>query len=162
MTESTSEPRWLDVAAPTVQLRSLVWGPEDGPVALCLHGFPDTAHGWRNVAPILADAGWKVVAPFLRGYVPSSLPADGSYHVGALMDDALRVLEAAGRTGRDVLIGHDWGAIAGAGLAALPDNPFHKSVIMSVPPSAAFRPLGRVPDGAKLIALLPRQLLRSW
>jgi pimeloyl-ACP methyl ester carboxylesterase len=161
MTESTSEPRWLDVAAPTVQLRSLVWGPEDGPVALCLHGFPDTAHGWRNVAPILADAGWKVVAPFLRGYVPSSLPADGSYHVGALMDDALRVLEAAGRTGRDVLIGHDWGAIAGAGLAALPDNPFHKSVIMSVPPSAAFRPLGRVPDGAKL-AQLPRQLLRSW
>lgn len=157
-----STPRWIDVATPEVQLRALVWGPEDGPVALCLHGFPDTAHGWRKVAPVLAEAGWKVVAPFLRGYVPSSLPADGSYHVGALMDDALRVLEAAGPTGRDVLIGHDWGAIAASGLAAMPDSPFAKSVIMSVPPSASFRPFGRLPDGAKLIAQLPRQLLRSW
>ncbi len=44
----------------------------------------------------------------------------------------------------------------------MPDSPFDKAVIMSVPPSAAFRPLGRVPDGAKLAAQLPRQLLRSW
>ena len=49
------------------------------------------------------------------------------------MDDALRVLDAAGPTGRDVFIGHDWGAIAGAGLAAMPDSPFTKAVIMSVP-----------------------------
>ena len=81
----------------------------------------------------LVDAGWRVVAPFMRGYAPSSLPSDGSYHVGALMDDALRVLDAAGPTGRDVFIGHDWGAIAGAGLAAMPDSPFTKAVIMSVP-----------------------------
>jgi pimeloyl-ACP methyl ester carboxylesterase len=60
----------------------------------------------------------------MRGYAPTSLPSDGSYHVGALMDDALRVLDAAGPTGRDVLIGHGWGAIAGAGLAAMPDSPF--------------------------------------
>ncbi|MHC9292250.1 alpha/beta fold hydrolase [Mycobacterium sp. LTG2003] len=157
-----TEPRWLDVTAPAVQLRALVWGPDDGPVALCLHGFPDTAYGWREVAPVLADAGWKVVAPFLRGYVPSSIPTDGSYHVGALMDDALRVLEASGRTGRDVLIGHDWGAIAASGLAAMPDSPFDKSVIMSVPPAASFRPLGRVADSGKLAKQLPRQLLRSW
>ncbi|KWX25647.1 epoxide hydrolase [Mycolicibacterium wolinskyi] len=157
-----TEPRWLDVTAPAVQLRALVWGPDDGPVALCLHGFPDTAYGWRKVAPVLADAGWKVVAPFLRGYVPSSIPTDGSYHVGALMDDALRVLEASGRTGRDVLVGHDWGAIAASGLAAMSDSPFGKSVIMSVPPAASFRPLGRVADSGKLAKQLPRQLLRSW
>ncbi|WP_396922905.1 alpha/beta fold hydrolase [Mycolicibacterium sp.] len=157
-----SEPRWLDVAAPAVQLRALVWGPEDAPIALCLHGFPDTAYGWRKIAPVLADAGWQVVAPFLRGYVPSSIPADGSYHVGALMDDALQVLRAAGPTGRDVLIGHDWGAIAAAGLTAMPGSPFDRGVIMSVPPSASFRPLGRVADAGKLAAQLPRQLLRSW
>lgn len=159
---TTTEPHWIDVTTPAGQLRALTWGPADGPIALCLHGFPDTAYGWRKVAPVLADAGWRVVAPFMRGYVPSSVPADGSYHVGALMDDALRVLDAAGPTGRDVLIGHDWGAIAGAGLAAMPDSPFHKTVIMSVPLSAAFRPLGRIPDGARLAARLPRQLLRSW
>ncbi|MGV0745098.1 alpha/beta fold hydrolase [Mycolicibacterium sp. XJ870] len=157
-----TEPRWLDVNGPAVQLRALVWGPDDGPVALCLHGFPDTAYGWRKVAPVLADAGWKVVAPFSRGYVPSSIPTDGSYHVGALMDDALRLLDAAGPTGRDVLVGHDWGAIAGAGLAAMPESPFSKSVIMSVPPAASFRPLGRLSNGGRLAAQLPRQLLRSW
>ena len=98
----------------------------------------------------------------MRGYVPSSLPTDGSYHVGALMDDALRVLEAAGPTGRDVIIGHDWGAIAAPGLAAMPDSPFEKAVIMAIPLGAAFRPLGRVPDAGRLAAQLPRQLLRSW
>jgi pimeloyl-ACP methyl ester carboxylesterase len=156
------EPQWLDVAAPTVHLRALTWGPADAPIALCLHGFPDTAYGWRKVAPALVDAGWRVVAPFMRGYVPSSVPSDGSYHVGALIDDALRVLDAAGPTGRDVFIGHDWGAIAGAGLAAMPDSPFTKAVIMSVPISAAFRPFGRVPHSARLAAKLPRQLLHSW
>ena len=157
-----SEPDWIDVATPTVQLRALTWGPPDGPIALCLHGFPDTAYGWRKVAPLLVDAGWRVVAPFMRGYAPSSIPADGSYHVGALIDDAMRVLEAAGPTGRDVVIGHDWGAIAAAGLAAMPDSPFAKAVIMSVPPLAAFRPWGRAPDQVRLAAQLPRQLLRSW
>ena len=157
-----TEPQWFDVAAPTVQLRALTWGPADAPIALCLHGFPDTAYSWRKVAPALVNAGWRVVAPFMRGYLPSSLPSDGSYHVGAVMDDALRVLDAAGPTGRDVFIGHDWGAIAGAGLAAMPDSPFSKAVIMSVPLTAAFRPFGRLPHSARLAAKLPRQLLHSW
>jgi pimeloyl-ACP methyl ester carboxylesterase len=154
------EPRRFDAVTPDVTLRALTWGPDDGPIALCLHGFPDTAHGWRKVAPVLAEAGWRVVAPFMRGYAPSSLSSDGSYQVGALMDDALRVLDAAGPTGRDVLIGHDWGAMAGAGLAAMPDSPFDKAVLMSVPPSASFR--GKVPNVGGLVARLPRQLLRFW
>lgn len=157
-----TEPRWIDVPTPDVTLRALSWGPDDAPIALCLHGFPDTAHGWRKVAPRLVDAGWRVVAPFMRGYAPSSTSADGSYHVGALMDDALRVLEVAGPTGRDVLVGHDWGAIAGSGLAAMPDSPFSKAVIMSVPPAGTFRPFGEIPNAGGLVARLPRQLLRSW
>jgi pimeloyl-ACP methyl ester carboxylesterase len=157
-----TDPRWLDVPTPDGQLRVLSWGPDDAPIALCLHGFPDTAHGWRKVAPQLVDAGWRVVAPFMRGYAPSATSADGSYHVGALMDDALRVLEAAGPTGRDVLIGHDWGAIAGDGLAAMPDGPFAKAVIMSVPPAGTFQRLRQLLHVGKLVAQLPRQLLRSW
>lgn len=156
------ESRLVDVDAPNVRLRALTRGPAGAPVALCLHGFPDTAHGWRRLAPLLVDSGYRVVAPFMRGYAPSSLASDRSYHVGALMDDALRVLDAVGPTGRDVLIGHDWGAIAGAGLAAMPESPFAKAVIMSVPLAAAFRPLGAVPDARALAAQLPRQLLRSW
>ncbi|MDT5088883.1 MAG: hypothetical protein QOG47_1590, partial [Mycobacterium sp.] len=127
--------RWIDVKAPNVELKALTWGPADGPIALCLHGFPDTAYGWRKVAPRLADAGWRVVAPFMRGYAPSSIPSDGSYHVGALMHDALQVRAAAGGTDRDVVIGHDWGAMAANGLAAIPNSPFDKAVIMGVPPA---------------------------
>lgn len=155
-------PRWIDVHAPAVELKALTWGPDDGPIALCLHGFPDTAYGWRKLAPRLVGAGWRVIAPFMRGYAPSSIPSDGSYHIGALMDDALRVRSAAGGTDRDVIIGHDWGAIAATGLAAMPDSPFRKAVIMSVPVAAAFRPFGRVEDQARLLRELPPQVLRSW
>jgi len=155
-----TQPRWIDVHAPAVELKALTWGPPDGPIALCLHGFPDTAYGWRNFAPRLAERGWRVVAPFMRGYAPSSIPSDGSYHIGALMDDALQVRLAAGGTERDVVIGHDWGAMAANGLAAMQDSPFAKAVIMSVPPAAGFR--GQVPDRARLLAQVPAQLRRSW
>lgn len=153
-----TEPGLLEVTAPAVTLRALQWGPADGPIALCLHGFPDTAHGFRTLAPHLVGAGYRVVAPFMRGYAPSSVPTDGAYHLGALMDDALRVHAAAGPTPDDVVIGHDWGAIAATGLAAMPDSPFRKAVVMSVPPSATLR-AARAPG---LMRLLPRQLLRSW
>jgi pimeloyl-ACP methyl ester carboxylesterase len=157
-----TEPRWIDVKAPTVQLRALTWGPEDGPIALCLHGFPDTAYGFRKLAPHLVAAGWRVIAPFMRGYVPSSIPSDGSYHVGALMDDALRVREACNPTDRDVVIGHDWGAITATGLAAMPDSPFDKAVIMSVPPPAALRTVDGISEWAQLLRLMPAQAMRSW
>jgi pimeloyl-ACP methyl ester carboxylesterase len=103
-----------------------------------------------------------VVAPFLRGYAPSSIPSDGSYHIGALMDDALRVRAAAGGTPRDVVIGHDWGALTATGLAAMPDSPFARAVIMSVPPPAALRPRGPAAHRFRLVRELPYQLLRSW
>jgi pimeloyl-ACP methyl ester carboxylesterase len=152
--------RWIDVKAPNIELKALTWGPTDGPIALCLHGFPDTAYGWRNVGPRLAESGWRVVAPFMRGYAPSSIPSDGSYHVGALMDDALQVRAAIGGTDRDVVIGHDWGAMAANGLAAIPDSPFDKAVIMGVPPAPSFRVGFR--GAGPLLAQMPLQLLRSW
>lgn len=155
-------PRWIDVKGPHGDLKALTWGPEDGPIALCLHGFPDTAYGWRKMAPLLAAAGWRVVAPFMRGYAPSAIPVDGSYHMGALMDDALRVRTAAGGTDRDVVIGHDWGAVAASALAAVPDSPFAKAVIMSVPPVGGLRPAGQLPERGRLARVLSRQLVRSW
>jgi pimeloyl-ACP methyl ester carboxylesterase len=157
-----TEPRWIDVDGAAGNLRALTWGSPDAPIALCLHGFPDTAYGWRKIAPRLVESGWRVVAPFMRGYSPSSIPADGSYHIGAVMDDALRVRSAAGGTERDVVIGHDWGALAATGLAAMPDSPFEKAVIMAVPPPAAFRSQVGVADRGRLIGRLPGQLLRSW
>lgn len=161
-------PSWIDVAGPNIDpvnpvgLKALSWGEPSGPMALCLHGFPDTAYSWRRLAPRLVAAGWRVVAPFLRGYAPSSIPADHSYHIGALMHDALRVRAAAGGATADVVIGHDWGALAATGLAAMPDSPFARAVIMSVPPPAALRPRGPAAHRVKLAGELPVQLLRSW
>ncbi|WP_031744177.1 hypothetical protein, partial [Mycobacterium tuberculosis] len=52
-----AEPHWIDVKGPNGDLKALTWGPAGAPVALCLHGFPDTAYGWRKVAPRLAESG---------------------------------------------------------------------------------------------------------
>ena len=83
-----------------------------GPLALCLHGFPDSPHGWAEVLPALADAGYRAVAPWMRGYAPTSVPADGCYQQGALAADANALHEALGGDADAVLIGHDWGATA--------------------------------------------------
>ena len=84
-------------------------GPADGPLALCLHGFPDSAHTWRYLLPELAGAGFHAVAPFLRGYAPTQLPADGHYQLGALVRDANGLHEAFGGGADAVIVGHDWG-----------------------------------------------------
>lgn len=83
-----------------------------GPLALCLHGFPDSPHGWQHLLPALADAGFRAVAPWMRGYAPTSIPADGCYQQGALAADANALHEALGGDADAVLIGHDWGATA--------------------------------------------------
>lgn len=113
-----AEPHWIDVKGPNGDLKALTWGPAGAPVALCLHGFPDTAYGWRKVAPRLAESGWHVVAPFMRGYAPSSIPADGSYHVGALMHDALRVRSAAGGTDMITALANGLSGMAARPVAA--------------------------------------------
>src|ERR1700733_4610942 len=70
------------VTANGVDFTYFAAGPADGPLALCLHGFPDTAHTWRHLVPRLADLGFRAVAPFMRGYAPTSVPADGAYDTG--------------------------------------------------------------------------------
>lgn len=64
-------------------------GPADGPLALCLHGFPDHAPTWTALLGDLAAAGFHAVAPWTRGYAPTAVPADGLYQTAALSLDAL-------------------------------------------------------------------------
>jgi pimeloyl-ACP methyl ester carboxylesterase len=58
-----------------------------GPLALCLHGFPDSPWTYRYLMPALAAAGYRAVTPFMRGYAPTSIPADGRYDTGTLASD---------------------------------------------------------------------------
>ena len=146
-----------------VTLACLVWGDVDDtdrPLAVLLHGFPDTAHTWRHLGPALADAGYRVVAPFTRGYAPSAIPADGSYHVPALMDDAIALHREYDGDDRAVLVGHDWGAITANGIAASDANPFRTIVAMAVPPLSAMNP--RREDLGRWLRILPRQAGLSW
>jgi pimeloyl-ACP methyl ester carboxylesterase len=78
-----------------------------GPLALCLHGYPDSAHTWRHLLPELAAAGYRAVAPFMRGYRPTAVPADGRYQTGVLALDAIGFHETLGGDEPGILIGHD-------------------------------------------------------
>jgi pimeloyl-ACP methyl ester carboxylesterase len=136
-----------------VRLSALTWG-EQGPLAVLLHGFPDTAYTWRHLGPSLAEDGFRVVAPYTRGYAPSDCPADGRTDVGALMADAVGVHAALGAGDDAVLVGHDWGAVTAGALAAHRDSPYARVVTMAVPPIAAMRRASA--------RHLPGQARRSW
>lgn len=112
-------------------------GPPAGPLALLLHGFPDTPHSWRHLMPALAETGFRVVAPYMRGYAPSSVAPDGAYQTGALSSDANALHEAFGGDSSAVLIGHDWGAATTYGAIGTAPERWRKAVAMSLPPIGA-------------------------
>jgi pimeloyl-ACP methyl ester carboxylesterase len=105
-----------------------------GPLALCLHGFPDSAYTWRHLLSSLGRAGFHAVAPFMRGYAPTSLAPNGAYQTAALASDANALHAALGGDGSAVIIGHDWGAPAAYGAAILEPDRWRRVVGMSVPP----------------------------
>jgi pimeloyl-ACP methyl ester carboxylesterase len=127
------------VRSATVQANGLQFGVLEagsGPLALCLHGFPDAAYTWRHLLPVLAGAGFHAVAPFMRGYAPTAIPADGAYHLGALVADAVALHEVLDGDANAVLIGHDWGAEAAYGAAAFAPDRWRRLVTLAVPPAA--------------------------
>ena len=127
------------VRSATVRANDLEFGVLEagsGPLALCLHGFPDTAHTWRHLLPALAGAGFHAVAPFMRGYAPTAVPADGAYGLGALIADAVALHEVLGGGGDAVLIGHDWGAETAYGAAAHAPDRWRRLVTLAVPPAS--------------------------
>jgi haloalkane dehalogenase len=85
-------------------------GPPDGPVALLLHGYPESSYMWRDLLPVLADAGWRAVAPDLAGLgdSPADLPATWERHA-----DSVERLRAELGIERCVPVLHDWGGLIG-------------------------------------------------
>ena len=104
-----------------------------GPLVLLLHGFPDTANTWSHQMSALAAAGYRAVAPFLRGYHPSAIARDGFYDKATLATDVAELIRVLG-AGKPVhLVGQDWGAIISyAVLAAFPEL-IRRAVVMAVP-----------------------------
>jgi pimeloyl-ACP methyl ester carboxylesterase len=126
------QPTQATVAANGVDFTYLHAG--EGPLALCLHGYPDSAHTWRHLLPALADAGFHAVAPFNRGYAPTSLAPDGRYQAGVLGVDANALHDALGGDGGAVVVGHDWGAMGAYAAAHLAPDRWQRVVAAAVPP----------------------------
>ena len=110
-----------------------------GPLVLLLHGFPDTAHTWDRTRPALAAAGFRAVSPFMRGYSPSDIPADGDYRVDTLGNDVAALIEALGER-QAIVVGHDWGAAAAYSAANLHPERVRLLVTVAIPHAASIRP----------------------
>jgi pimeloyl-ACP methyl ester carboxylesterase len=124
----------------------------DGPLVLCLHGFPDHRRSFRHQLPMLAAAGFRAVAPAMRGYAPEAVPADGCYQTAALATDVVAMIEALGYDDA-VVFGHDWGAVAAYGAAVAAPKRVRRLVTSAVPPPMQM---------AMALASNYTQMKRSW
>ncbi len=113
----------------------------DGEPVVLLHGWPDSARLWRHQVPQLADAGYRVIAPDLRGFGRSARPGDvRAYRVTESVADVVGVLDQLG-VERCHLVGHDWGAALAWVFAALRADRLRTLSVLSVPHPAAPRTL---------------------
>jgi pimeloyl-ACP methyl ester carboxylesterase len=110
-----------------------------GPAVLLLHGFPDGHELWRHQVPALTAAGFRTIAPDLRGFGASDKP--GSYGVGTHVGDLLGVLDRLEVPAAHV-VGHDWGAAIGWALASLVPDRVRSVTALSVGHPTAFARAG--------------------
>jgi pimeloyl-ACP methyl ester carboxylesterase len=118
-------------------------GPRQGPVVFLLHGWPDDVWAWKTIAPALNAAGFRTIAPYLRGFGPTRFLARDTARDGrgiALVQDVIDLADALGITSFSVA-GHDWGARAAYQLAALFPSRVRKIAAMAL----AFQPRGEFP-----------------
>jgi pimeloyl-ACP methyl ester carboxylesterase len=113
-----------------------------GPAVLLLHGFPDSSHLWRNQIPALVSAGYRVIAPDLRGFGESDKPAETeAYALPDLLGDVLGILDHL-EVQRPHIVAHDWGAALGWALAILLPDRVDRYVALSVGHPTAFSQAG--------------------
>ena len=127
-------------------------GPSGGEVVLLLHGYPETKESWDEVAPRLADAGYRVLAPDQRGYSPGARPRGRrAYALDHLMGDVLALADEVGAA-RFHVVGHDWGGVVAWALGTNHPERLASLTSLATPhPSAFARSL-----------VTSTQLLRSW
>ena len=124
----------------------------EGPLVLCLHGFPDCYHSFRHQLPFLAEHGYRAVSVSLRGYEPSSQPADGDYSLESIAHDVISFIDQLGED-KAHLIGHDWGAAITYTAGAKAPDRFQSLTTMAVPHSGRF---------VNEAFFKPKQALLSW
>lgn len=116
----------------------------DGPLVVLLHGFPESRLSWKRQLPALARAGFRAVAPDLRGYGDSPKPKGiDAYLMTEVVGDVAELIESLGDH-PCIVVGHDWGAAAAWNLAMMRPELVRKLVIVNVPhPAAIAREVAR-------------------
>ena len=129
-------------------------GPADGPLALFLHGYPDSATTWQHQLTAFAEAGYRAVAPWLRGYPPTEIPPPGAYYDRAtLAVDVAEIIQILSPGKACVLIGQDWGAAIGYGVLGAFPQLISRAALLAVPHPAQVR---------ATIKKSPKHALRSF
>ena len=142
-----------------IQLRGLRFhietaGPEDGPLVILLHGFPENWASWKEQIGPLANWGFRVVAPDQRGYNLTEKPEGvQNYQMNEMTEDVLSLIAHFGRE-RAVIVGHDWGGAVAWNLAIRHPQQVERLVILNIPHPAALRRALATPTTG--------QFLRSW
>jgi pimeloyl-ACP methyl ester carboxylesterase len=131
-----AESRFLNIG--DLRLHAVLAGPEDGPLALLLHGFPECWYSWRHQILALAQAGYRVVVPDQRGYNLSDKPSGmASYQIDVLTADILALIHTLGYE-QATLVAHDWGGAAAWRFAMDYPQAVERLVVMNAPHPVAF------------------------
>jgi len=126
-----------DVQANGIRFAFLELG--EGPLVLLMHGFPDNACTWTCQLRALADAGYRAVAPFMRGYPPTEIPADERYDAEMLGGDVADLIRALG-DGPAYVVGHDWGAVSAHAAMSLHPETIRRAVVIAAGHTATLAP----------------------
>jgi pimeloyl-ACP methyl ester carboxylesterase len=140
-------PSTRTISANGIELFLLEQG--QGPLVVLCHGWPELSYSWRHQISAIADAGFHVVAPDMRGYGRTSAPADvGAYTIFDTVGDMVALVTALGET-QAVIVGHDWGAPVAWHAALFRPDMFTRVAGLSVPPPfrGRARPLDSLRDG---------------
>jgi epoxide hydrolase 4 len=136
-----------------IRMHVVEQGPENGPVLLLLHGFPEFWYGWRKQIAFFAGQGYRVVVPDQRGFNLSSKPQDVKFFQLRELTKDVVALIAALNVKKVYLAGHDWGAMVVWNMLRCYPELLVKAVIINVPHPETIWPI---------IKRRPDQLLRSW
>jgi epoxide hydrolase 4 len=134
-------------------LHGIQAGPDDAPLVVLLHGFPEFWYGWRRQVMPLAQASFRILAPDQRGYNLSDKPEGvKAYRLEELSRDIIGLLDILGKK-TCYLVGHDWGAAVAWNVAMAYPHRIEKLVIMNVPHPAVMM---------SFLRKNPGQMLKSW
>src|SRR5882724_9231830 len=120
-----------------------------GPLIMFMHGFPDNAWSYRKQLDVFAEAGYRAVAPFLRGYAPTSIPEDGIFDPIALGKDLEALIAVLSDDGRALVAGMDWGGTSILTALATAPSCIRAAVIMNTAHPITFQSIRKDPEAVR-------------